>query len=44
MNLEKKIPSVADISVISATLEHFNNPNKAIKNILKSTKQILIIR
>ena len=44
MNLEKKIPMKADISVISATLEHLNNPSKALNNFLKSTDQLIIIR
>ena len=44
MNLEKTQPSSADVSIISATLEHLNNPNKCIENILNSTKQLIIIR
>ena len=32
----------ADISVISATLEHLNNPSKALNNFLKSTDQLII--
>ena len=44
INLEKTQPSSADVSIISATLEHLNNPNKCIENILNSTKQLIIIR
>ena len=44
MNLEKTQPSSADVSIISATLEHLNNPNKCIENILNSTKKLIIIR
>ena len=33
-----------DISVISATLEHLNNPDKGLDNILRSTKKTILIR
>ncbi len=44
INLEKNIPMQTDISVISATLEHLNNPDKGLDNILKSTKKTILIR
>lgn len=37
-------PRVADISVISATLEHIHNHGVAIKNIFDTARQLVIIR
>lgn len=33
-----------EVSVISATLEHVDNPKKILKNIINSTKKIIIVR
>jgi hypothetical protein len=44
LDLEKKRPMKADISVISATLEHLNKPSAALDNFLRSTNQLVIIR
>lgn len=44
LNLEKKFPKKADVSILSATLEHFIQPSKALENILSTTKKLIIIR
>ena len=44
MDLERKKPRRAEISVISATLEHLIKPERALKNILSTTKDLIIIR
>lgn len=44
IDLEKVTPKRSDISVISATLEHMINPDKALNKILNSTKKAIIIR
>jgi len=33
-----------DVSIISATLEHTDNPKKILNNMLNSTKKLIIIR
>lgn len=44
IDLERKTPRKAEISVISATLEHLIKPERALKNILSTTKDLIIIR
>jgi len=44
LNIEKQTPRKTDISVISATLEHFCDPDRGLNNILKSTKKVIFIR
>jgi len=43
-NIEDIQPRKADISIISATLEHAENPYKLIKNVLMSTSHEVILR
>ena len=43
-DIEKSTPRLADITIISATLEHLNNPDDAIEKLCKSTKKIIFIR
>jgi hypothetical protein len=38
------VPRKADVTVISATLEHIEDHEKAIKNILESTNELVILR
>lgn len=44
LDLEKIAPKKSDIGVISATLEHMINPDKALNKILNSTRKLIIIR
>ena len=44
LDIEKEMPFKADITVVSALLEHTNRYDIALKNILKSTNEILILR
>jgi hypothetical protein len=43
-NSTLKFPRVADISVISATLEHIENYEAAIKNIFCNTRNLVVMR
>ena len=43
-NMENTNIRRADCSIISSTLEHLDFPYKALKNIIKSTRKIIIIR
>jgi SAM-dependent methyltransferase len=43
-NIENFKLRSCDFSIISATLEHVQNPFKVLKNIIKSTKKIIVIR
>ena len=43
-NIENTNIRQADCSIISSTLEHLDFPYKALKNIIKSTKKIILIR
>ena len=43
-NIENYKPRIVDVSIISATLEHSNNPKKIINNMLCSTKKLIVIR
>lgn len=43
-NIENYNPRNADVSIISSTLEHCNNPKKIINNMLNSTKKLIVIR
>ena len=43
-DIEKGTPRLADITIISATLEHLNNPDNAIDKLCRSTKKIIFIR
>ena len=43
-NIENHKPSIKDVSIISATLEHSNNPKKIINNMLNSTKKLIVMR
>tara|TARA_B100000900_G_C20510608_1_gene687823 strand:+ start:234 stop:896 length:663 start_codon:yes stop_codon:yes gene_type:complete len=44
VDLEKRPPKKAEVSILSATMEHFINPDKGLKNILSATKRLIIIR
>ena len=44
LDIEKEKPRSADISIVSALLEHTNKYEIALKNVLESTNQILILR
>mgnify|MGYP001161036474 CR=1 FL=1 len=44
LDLEKIAPKKSDIGVMSATLEHMINPDKALDKILNSTRKLIIIR
>tara|TARA_B100000029_G_C17448955_1_gene914286 strand:+ start:68 stop:820 length:753 start_codon:yes stop_codon:yes gene_type:complete len=44
INLENKKPRKTDISVLSATLEHSNNPLKLLNNSLETTKKLFLLR
>ena len=43
-NIEKTELRKCDCSVISATLEHTDNPYRVLKNLVKSSKKLIIIR
>lgn len=43
-DISKELPRVADITVISATLEHIENYKEALINIFNTTNKICIIR
>lgn len=43
-NLEKYRPDKKDVGIISAFLEHSDNPKKILENILYSSKKFVIIR
>ena len=43
-NIEKTKLRKSDISIIADTLEHTEKPEKVIKNIISSTKKIIILR
>ncbi|OGN00828.1 MAG: hypothetical protein A3B91_02495 [Candidatus Yanofskybacteria bacterium RIFCSPHIGHO2_02_FULL_41_29] len=44
LDITKETPPAADISVVSATLEHLENFSPALDHILASTKKIIIAR
>ena len=44
LDIEKDAPKISDISICSATFEHLDNPILALKNILQTTSQIMILR
>jgi SAM-dependent methyltransferase len=44
LDVSHEIPEQADVTIISATLEHINNHQSAIENILSSTRQLCLIR
>lgn len=43
-DIGKYKPPMRDVSIISATLEHTDNPKKILNNMLNSTKKLIIIR
>ena len=43
-DISKNVPRMADVSIISATLEHIEDHEQAIKNIMESSKKIIILR
>jgi SAM-dependent methyltransferase len=43
-NVEKIIPRKTNITVLSATLQHCENPLKLLKNVFESTKDLIILR
>jgi hypothetical protein len=44
LDITKQVPQTADITIISATLEHLENFEDALKNIFLSTNKRVIIR
>lgn len=44
LDISSEKPESADITIISATLEHINNHQSAIENMLSSTRHLCIIR
>jgi hypothetical protein len=44
LDISKSLPRVADISVISATLEHIEDINQAMDNIFKTTSRFVLLR
>jgi hypothetical protein len=44
LDISNNKPREVDITVISATLEHISDHNAAIKNMLDSTKEMIILR
>lgn len=44
LDIAKKAPRTCDISVISATLEHIEQHELALKNILESTNKLILLR
>jgi len=43
-NIENHKPRIKDVSIISATLEHSNNPKKILNNMLDSTRKLIVVR
>jgi hypothetical protein len=43
-NIEKNNLRVCDCTVLSAVLEHTNNPYHVLRNVFKSTKKLIILR
>lgn len=44
LDIVKEKPRLADISIVSATLEHFKTMSPGLNNILESTSKLLILR
>lgn len=44
IDISKQIPRAADVTIISATLEHVEDHKQAIKNIILSSKKLIILR
>ena len=44
LDIEKNTPKISEISICSATFEHLDNPFPTLKNILRTTSQLMILR
>ena len=44
LDISEQMPQEADVTVMSATLEHLDNYTNALKNIFSSTKKLVILR
>jgi len=44
LDISEQMPQEADVTVMSATLEHLDNYTNALKNIFSSTKKLFILR
>jgi 2-polyprenyl-3-methyl-5-hydroxy-6-metoxy-1,4-benzoquinol methylase len=44
LDISEQMPQEADVTVMSATLEHIDNYTNALKNIFSSTKKLFILR
>ena len=44
LDIEKEIPRSAEATICSATFEHLDNPEQALRNMIQSTHRYLILR
>ena len=44
LDIEKEIPRSAEATICSATFEHLDNPEQALRNMMQSTHRYLILR